>query len=154
MKLIYGEHSSGKSSKCLELIKDKSKVFYFSLDQDKSVSRIVENRDNCNISTPKNCFLIDLEFEILVEGKPIYDTIVVDGLNFIKSYQSNFNLSKIAKGLEYLHHIYHIDVIATYNVLRNMDKMRENVINTFNKSSGWELLETKKKNKYPKVCYE
>ncbi len=154
MKLIYGEHSSGKSSKCFELIKNKSKVFYFSLDQDKAVSRIVEDLDNCDISIIKNCFLIDLEFAVLVDGKPIYDTIVVDSLNFIKSYQSNFNLTKVIKGLEYLHHIYNIDVIATYNILSKMDQMKENVIDVLSKTSGWELIEVEKKKKYPKVCYE
>lgn len=148
MKLIYGEHSSGKSRKALKLIKDKDKVFYLSLDQDRSLSDLFSKDlfKKSKFHVIKNCFLIDIEFAIIGSGgKPIFDTIVIDSLNFIKLVEDvnhEFNLKRIIKGLEYLHYTYDIEVIATYNVLRNIDIMRSDVKDLFVDKEDWELIET------------
>lgn len=151
MKLIYGEHSSGKSSKVLELIKDKDRVFYLSLDQDRSLSDLLSKFTNTTYSHIKNCFLIDLEFAIIGRiGKPMYDTVVIDSLNFVKvadDINHEFNLKHIVKGLEYLHYTYNVDIIATFNILRNIDSMKGDVESVFIDRSGWELIETKKRKK-------
>jgi len=154
MKLIYGEHSSGKSSKVLELIKDK-KAFYLSLDQDRSLSDLLSRSyPNTTYSYIKNCFLIDLEFSIIGRiGRPMYDVIVVDSLNYIKvadDVNHEFNLKHIIKGLEYLHHTYNVDIIATFNILRNIDTMKSDVESVFIGRSDWELIETVKRKNKPK----
>jgi len=151
MKLIYGEHSSGKSTKALNLIKDKRNVLYVSLDQDKSVANLFsKGLKNTEYQYIQNCFLIDLEFSIIGSdggssaGKLIYDTIVLDSLNFIKVVQdkSECNLKQIIKGLEYLHYTYGVEIIATYNILRNVDKMKWDVESLFVSRPEWELIET------------
>jgi hypothetical protein len=149
MKLIYGEHSSGKSSKAIELIKEKGRVFYLSLDQDRSLSDFLEKKfKNVEHRYIKNCFLIDLEFAILGQiGKTIYDTIVVDSLNFIKvsdDINHEFNLRNIIKGLEYLHYTYDVDIIAIFNILKNVDKMKGDIESVFIGKKDWDLIETKK----------
>ena len=152
MKLIYGEHSSGKSSKALEFIKNKPRVFYFSLDKDQSVkSMLHKHKAEAEFQIIKNCFLIDIELAIVGrDGNSNYDTIVIDSLNFIKSINDVGGYSKlkhILKGLEYLHHAYNVEIIATYNILSNLDKMRRDVNDIFSNRKDWELIETTSKRK-------
>jgi hypothetical protein len=150
MKLIYGEHSSGKSSKALELIKNKDRVFYLSLDQDRSLSDVLSRSfQNTTYHYINNCFLIDLEFAIIGRiGKPMYDTVVIDSLNYIKvadDINHEFNLKHIISGLEYLHHTYDLDIIATFNTLRNIDRMKGDIKSVFVGKNDWELIETKRR---------
>ena len=42
MIFIYGEHTSGKSTKALSLAKIMPKVLYLSLDNDQAVKKIAE----------------------------------------------------------------------------------------------------------------
>lgn len=154
MKLIYGQYNSGKSHKAISLIKDKKDTIYISLDKDKSVSRVLEDYKVENLSL-SNCFLIDLEFAILgntgdlSQFKPLYKTVVIDSLNFVRVLQEvnhKFNLKHIIKGLEYLHYTYDVDIIATYNILKMADKMKGDIESVF-VDSEWELIETKFKKK-------
>lgn len=152
MKLIYGENSSGKSTKALRLIKDK--VFYLSLDQDRSLSELFSKGfKNSKFHVIKNCFLIDIEFAIIGNnGKPIFNTVVIDSLNFIKLVENTnhkSNLKRIIKGLEYLHYTYDVEIIATYNILRNVDKMDSDVKSLF---KDWELIKTNKGNSKVKIA--
>lgn len=148
MKLIYGELSSGKSTESLKLVKDKPDVLYISLDQDRSISEILSKGfKNVELQTIKNCFIIDIEFALI--GKK-YKTVVVDSLNFIKLVEDvnhEFNLKRIVKGLEYLHYTYDVEIIATYNILRNIDNMKTNIKSFFNKKDDWELVETRRHRK-------
>jgi hypothetical protein len=154
MKLIYGEHDSGKSTKALSLIKDKKRVFYLSLDQDKSICEIFSKGfKDAEFRVIKDCFLIDIEFA-LIGTKPLYNTLVIDSLNFIKLVEDvNYeaNLKRIIKGLEYLHYTYDVEIIATYNTLRNVDSIKPTIKRLFDKD--WELIETTKK-KSPKKWSE
>ena len=142
MVLIYGEHNSGKSSKALSLAKKHSpNVLYLSLDNDQSV-KIIAEKNNIEWKYIKNCFLIDIEFSILGRS---FDTIVIDGLNFIQLVENishEFNLRHIIKSLEYLHHTYDVQIIATFNTLRCVDRMKPSVVSIFSDKKDWSLIET------------
>jgi hypothetical protein len=161
MKLIYGEHCSGKSSKVLELIKNKKDVFYISLDQDRSISNFfcplpgefLERKpyEGVELHEVKNCFLIDLEFQLVgFHERSKYKTLVIDSLNFIKLAKgvNHDNLDQIIKGLEYLHFTYDIEIISTYNTLRNIDSMKEDILKLFKSRKNWELINTVRRKDY------
>lgn len=153
MILIYGEHSSGKSTQALKLVKKSEKTLYLSLDSDRSVLRRIDDYTNIQPLTIKNCFIIDIELAILdFNNTSKYKTLVVDGINFINRVSPKDSIEKTIKGLEYLHFTYDLDVIATYNVLSSVDSMKKSVQSIFSDKKRWELFETKKKIK-EKISY-
>lgn len=139
MKIIFGDHFTGKTTKALKLISGDPNTIYFSLDGDKSIESHIEKSQ---ISQIKNCFLIDIEFAIT--GKNV-KRIVVDPINYIKTV-NELNIEKtfkdIIKGLEYLHYTYNIEIIAIYNTLKMCDRTRE-IIN-IDLLKSWEIIEVEK----------
>lgn len=143
MIFIYGEHTSGKSSKALSLAKSMPKVLYLSLDNDQAVKKIAE-KNNIEWKYIKNCFLIDIEFAIVGRS---FDTIIIDGLNFINlvnNINHEFNLRHIVKNLEYLYHTYDVNIVCTFNTLKNVDRMKPDIKKLFEGNEDWKLVESSK----------
>jgi len=143
MIFIYGEHTSGKSTKALSLAKIMPKVLYLSLDNDQAVKKIAE-KNNIEWKYIKNCFLIDIEFAIVGRA---FDTIVIDGLNFINlvnNINHEFNLRHIVKNLEYLYHTYDVNIVCTFNTLKNVDRMKPDIKKLFEGNEDWKLVESSK----------
>lgn len=151
MTIIFGESSSGKSTLALEMIKRVPKAIYFALDNDKSLQDKIDTiKNDISVRVLEDPFIIDLEMEILQNGglKNDITHIVVDPINFIR--HSNVylgtekvdNLKNVISSLEYIESTYNIKVIAIFTVLRNIDKLRRDIMEYGNSHS---LIATKKK---------
>jgi thymidine kinase len=137
--IIIGSHSSGKTTRALDIINTNEKCLFISLDFDRKMSRLVEDLENIKYLQIRNCFLIDIEFAV-INNK--CETLIIDGLNFINMAQKNVNqFEEIVKSIEYLSSTYDLKIIGTLNTLKNVDYIKENAKKII-KERGCNLIKT------------
>lgn len=138
MTIIFGESQSGKTSLALQMIKRSPRAIYITLDSDKSlIEKVDKAKNNIELKPIDNPFIIDIEMEILQNGglKNNITHLIIDPINHIRQSNVDYfktekvdNLKNIISSLEYIELTYNIKVIAIYNVLRNVDKTRSDIM--------------------------
>jgi hypothetical protein len=124
MVIVHGECRSGKTSKALSLLNTKRKSMYFALDYDKSILKL--KRENLDIKYVKNCFQIDIEYELMSNGGMIKNTIsqvVVDPINFLIRKEKETIIDVIEK-LRIIEDNYNVELILVFNELFHFPEER------------------------------
>ena len=117
MVIIHGESRSGKTAKALSLLNTKRKSMYFALDFDKSILKL--KRENLDIKYVKDCFQIDIEYELMSNGGMINNPIsqvVIDPVNFLKRKKKETIIDTIEK-LRSIEDIFKVEIILVMNDL-------------------------------------
>jgi hypothetical protein len=117
MVIIHGESRSGKTAKALSLLNTKRKSMYFALDFDKSILKL--KRENLDIKYVKDCFQIDIEYELMSNGGMINNPIsqvVIDPVNFLKREKKETIIDIIEK-LRSIEDTFKVEIILVMNDL-------------------------------------
>lgn len=164
MTIIFGESQSGKTSLALEMVKKSPRAIYITLDSDKSlIEKVDKIKNNIELKPIDNPFIIDIEMEILQNGglKNNITHLIIDPINHIRQSNVDYfktekvdNLKNIISSLEYIELTYNIKVIAIYNVLRNVDKTRSDIMEYGKTHSLIATTKKKIKRKVKKRTYE
>ena len=90
---------------------------YFALDFDKSILKL--KRENLDIKYVKDCFQIDIEYELMSNGGMINNPIsqvVIDPVNFLKRKKKETIIDTIEK-LRSIEDIFKVEIILVMNDL-------------------------------------
>lgn len=120
--------ASGKSKLALDLVKNRSKSLYLTLDNDFSlIKRLKELKVDYTLM--KNCLLMDIKYRILERGGLLnndLDFVVIDSLNKItdqKDYEFKIKyLLDVEKDFQ-------IKIISTMNILKNTNLISKSIDN-------------------------
>jgi hypothetical protein len=124
MVIIHGESRSGKTAKALSLLNTKRKSMYFALDFDKSILKL--KRENLDIKYVKDCFQIDIEYELMSNGGMINNPIsqvVIDPINFLKRKKKETIIDIIEK-LRNIEEVFKVEIILVMTDLFHFPEER------------------------------
>lgn len=121
MVIVYGESSSGKSTKVLNMLDPDKKVLYFALDFDRRIKSLELRNPNLQVTAYPNrkTYLSDITSEILNHGG-FYNNklsfVVIDPINLLSDNKKNL-LEFILKIKELEKQFNKFEMIAVLNKL-------------------------------------